>query len=79
MVKTEADNEEYQRASHLGSRIEAMHPCIFVEIEEDVHNKFINAKLTLFCIDNFEFCNLNVSLSTLQLLYHLLNAQSLRT
>jgi len=44
MVKTQADGENNQHADHLGPWVKAMYPGIFVEVEEDVHNKLINRK-----------------------------------
>jgi hypothetical protein len=37
MVKTQADGEEDQHADDLRSRIEAMDPGVFVEIEKNIH------------------------------------------
>jgi hypothetical protein len=44
MVKTQADGENNQHSDHLGPWVKAMYPGIFVEVEEDVHNKLINRK-----------------------------------
>jgi hypothetical protein len=39
VVKTQADGKDNQNTDHLSPWVKAMHPGIFVEVEEDVHNK----------------------------------------
>jgi hypothetical protein len=37
MVETQTDGEDNQDADDLGSRVKAMDPGTFVEVEKDVH------------------------------------------
>jgi hypothetical protein len=62
MIKAQADTEDDQNAQYLCAGIEPMYPGIFVKIEEDVHSKFINAKLTM----QNDHCKIGVSGSETQ-------------
>jgi len=47
MVKTQTDGEDNQYTDHLCPWIKMMHPGGFVEVEKNIHDQLINAKLDM--------------------------------
>ena len=71
MIEAQADAEDDQDAQYLCARVEAVYPCAFIEIQEDVHLCLLPPTLNL---------QHSVSASTLafQLFHHLLNLERFR-